>query len=208
MAINSDVNATMAMAPAGLRGVHNDDTAAVSRSLAARAAHPGQTPVLRRTGVLAPVPEPKPKKNVFATVFVALLLLGVIGYCANKLRPIYDDVRQQHRPTGAASTTEAASLPPATDPATAQNDGASNAGAESSAENADAAAPDANSKDAVAPATPPVLDVKSARVEKAPPKRPNPFLPAKGAESKARTEGRSPNEGWALGARFKGFGTS
>src|SRR5260221_6582100 len=51
MAINSDVNATMAMAPAGLPGVHNDDTAAVSRSLAARAAHPGQTPVLRRTGV-------------------------------------------------------------------------------------------------------------------------------------------------------------
>src|SRR5229473_1534194 len=118
MAMSPDVNATVAMTPAGVRGVHNDDTAAVSRSLSARAASPGQTPVLRRTGVLAPVPEPKPKKNVFATVFVALLLLGVIGYCANKLRPIYDDVRQQHRPAGAASTTEAASLPPATDPAT------------------------------------------------------------------------------------------
>src|SRR5258708_15328295 len=165
MAINSDVNATMAVGTAGLRGVHNDDTAAVSRSLAARAAHPGQTPVLRRTGVLAPVPEPKPKKNVFATVFVALLLLGVIGYCANKLRPIYDDGRQQHRPTGAASTTEAASLPPSTDPATAQNDAASYACAESSSENAYAAAPDANSKHSRAPATPPQLYVMYACVE-------------------------------------------
>ncbi len=208
MAINSDVNATMAMAPAGLRGVHNDDTAAVSRSLAARAAHPGQTPVLRRTGVLAPVPEPKPKKNVFATVFVALLLLGVIGYCANKLRPIYDDVRQQHRPTGAASTTEAASLPPATDPATAQNDGASNAGAESSAENADAAAPDANSKDAVAPATPPVLDVKSARVEKAPAKKPESVLTAKAAEYKGRIEEAISERGMGTRAKVQGVGNT
>src|ERR1700731_1959752 len=98
MAINSDlVNSTVAMNPAGLRGVHSDDTAAMARSLSARATNPGQTPVLRRTGVLAPVPEPQPKKSVFATVFVALLLLGVIGYCANKLRPIYEDMRQQHR---------------------------------------------------------------------------------------------------------------
>src|SRR6267378_5082067 len=128
MAMNPDVNATVAMSPAGLRGVHGDDTSAVARSLSARAANAGQTPILRRTGTLPPVPEPKPKKSVLATVFVALLLLGVIGYCANKLRPIYDDVRQQRRIAAAASTTEAASLPPATDPATAQNDGASNAG--------------------------------------------------------------------------------
>src|SRR3984893_273823 len=84
MAISSDVvNATMAMNPAGVRGVHNDDTAAMVRSLSARATNPGQTPALRRTGTLLPVPEPKPKKNVFGTIFAALLLLGVIGYCAN-----------------------------------------------------------------------------------------------------------------------------
>src|ERR1700731_4133282 len=98
MAMSSEVvNATLAMHPAGVRGVHNDDTAAMARSLSARATNPGQTPALRRTGTVLPVPEPKPKKNVFATVFVALLLLGVIGYCANKLRPIYEDMRQQHR---------------------------------------------------------------------------------------------------------------
>jgi serine/threonine protein kinase len=207
MAINSDVNATMAMAPAGLRGVHNDDTAAISRSLSARAAHPGQTPALRRTGTLAPVPEPQPKKNVFATVFVALLLLGVIGYCANKLRPIYDDVRQQHH-TGAASTNEAASTSPATDPATTQNDAASNAGSESSPENSDAAAPDATAKDAVAPTTPPVLDVKSARVEKAPPKKPESVLTAKAAEYKGRIEEAISERGLGTRAKVQGVGNT
>src|ERR1700737_799148 len=138
MAMNSDVNATVTMTPAGLRGVHNDDTAAVARSLSARAAHPGQTPVLRRTGTLLPVPEPKPKKNVLGTIFAALLLLGVIGYCANKLRPIYEDVRQ-HRGTGPSSSSETASTTPTTEPGPAQIDGASNASTDSSPENSDAA---------------------------------------------------------------------
>src|ERR1700682_4942512 len=81
------VNSTVALSPAGLRGVHNDDTAAISRSLSARAAHPGQTPALRRTGtLLQPVPEPKPKKSIFSTIFAALLLLGVIGYLSKNLR--------------------------------------------------------------------------------------------------------------------------
>src|SRR6267378_3494100 len=98
MVIGQDsVNATVALSPEGLRGVHSDDgTAAAARSLAARGTHPGQTPALRRTGTLA-VPEPKPKKSVFGTILVALVLLGVIGYCANKLRPIYEDVRKQQR---------------------------------------------------------------------------------------------------------------
>src|SRR6266403_670217 len=83
------------MRPAGLRGAHADDTAAAARALSARASHPGQTPALRRTGTLPPLPEPKPKKSVVGTILAALLLLGVIAYCANKLRPIYEDVRQR-----------------------------------------------------------------------------------------------------------------
>src|ERR1700756_3485132 len=105
-------NATVASNP-GLRGVHNDDTAAIGRSLAARPTHPGQTPALRRTGFLQPVPEPKPKKSVFGTIFAALLLLGVIGYCANKLRPIYEDVLQQRR---AAKSPSTAGAPAVTEP--------------------------------------------------------------------------------------------
>jgi hypothetical protein len=205
MAMGSDVNATVAMNPAGLRGVHSDDTAAVARSLSARAANPGQTPIPRRTGTLPPVPEPKPKKNVFATVFVALLLLGVIGYCANKLRPIYEDVRQQRR--ASASRSEAVSSP-VTDTVPAQNDAAGNAGTEASTENSDPAASDANPKDAVAPATPPVLEVKSAHVEKPPAKKPESVLSTKAAEYKGRIEEAISEQGLGSRAKVQGVGNT
>ena len=207
MAMSSDViNATVAMSPAGLRGVHSDDTAAISRSLSTRAAHPGQTPILRRTGAIAPVPEPKPKKSVFGTVVVALLLLGVIAYGANKLRPIYDDVRQ-HR-SGPAASSETNSPPAVTEPASAQNDAASDAGNESSPENSDTAAPDAKPKDAVASATPPVLDVKSAHVERAPVKKLEPVLTAKAAEYKGRIEEAISERGLGSRAKVQGVGTT
>ena len=203
MAMNPDVNATVAMSPAGLRGVHSDDTSAVARSLSARAANPGQTPILRRTGALPPVLEPKPKKSVFATVLVALLLLGVIGYCANKLRPIYDDVRQQRR-IAAASTSEAVSPPTATDPVTAPDDSGSNPGAASSAENSDPAASDAKP----APVTPPALDVKSAHIEKPPAKKPESVLSEKAAEYKGRIEEAISEQGLGSRARVQGVGNT
>ena len=100
-------NATLALPP-GLRGMHSDDSlvASAARSLDARTASPTQTPGLRRTGVLAPVPEPTRKKSVFGTILAALFLLGVIGYCGYKLLPIYYAVRQQNRPA-ATSQPEA-----------------------------------------------------------------------------------------------------
>jgi len=204
MAMSPDVNATVAMHPAGLRGVHGDDTSAAALSLSARAANPGQTPILRRTGTLLPVAEPKPKKNVFGTILVALLLLGVIGYCANKLRPIYDDVRQQRR-TGAAPASEAVSPPTATDPASTEGDASSNAGTESSPENSDATAQDAKPKDTVAPVTPPVLDVKSAHAEKSPTRKSESVLSAQAAEYKGRIEEAMSEQG--LGSRAKVQGT-
>jgi len=203
MAMNPDVNATVAMSPAGLRGVHGDDTSAVARSLSARAANAGQTPILRRTGTLPPVPEPKPKKSVLATVFVALLLLGVIGYCANKLRPIYDDVRQQRR-IAAASTSEAVSPPTATDPVTAPDDSGSNPGAASSTENSDQAASDAKP----APVTPPVLDVKSAHIEKPQAKKPESVLSEKAAEYKGRIEEAISEQGLGFRAKVQGVGNT
>jgi eukaryotic-like serine/threonine-protein kinase len=203
MAMNPDVNATVAMSPAGVRGVHSDDTSAVARSLSARAANPGQTPILRRTGALPPVLEPKPKKSVFATVFVALLLLGVIGYCANKLRPIYDDVRQQLR-IAAASTSEAVSQPTATDPVAPQDDSGSNPGAASSTENSDPAASDAKP----APVTPPVLDVKSAHIEKPQAKKPDSVLSEKAAEYKGRIEEAISEQGLGSRAKVQGVGNT
>jgi hypothetical protein len=203
-AMNSDgVNSTVALSPAGLRGVHNDDTAAISRSLSARAAHPGQTPGLRRTGTLAPLPEPEPRKNVAGTIFAALLLLGVIGYCANKLRPIYEDVRQQHRGGAVPSSTVIA--PPVTDPASAQNSAPSAASTDSSA---DTAPVDAKPSDAVAPITPPVVDVKSTRVERAPVKKPESVLTPKAAEYKGRIEEAISERGLGSRAKVQGVGNT
>src|SRR5260221_8254551 len=50
--------------------------AATSRSLNARAANPSQTPVVRRTGVIAPAPQAK-KSNAFATVLAGRVLLSL-----------------------------------------------------------------------------------------------------------------------------------
>jgi serine/threonine-protein kinase len=207
MSMNSDViNATVAMNPGGLRGVHNDDTAAMARSLSARAASPGQTPALRRTGALQPVPEPKAKKNVFGTIFAALLLLGVIGYCANKLRPIYEDVRSQRRGGAASSAAEAA--PAVTDSASEQTTAASNEGSEASTDTAEPATPDATPNNAAGPVTPPALDVKSAHVERAPIKRPEPVLTAKAAEYKGRIEEAISEHGLASRAKVQGVGNT
>jgi len=203
MVMSPDVNATVAMNPTGLRGVHGDDTSAAALSLSARAANPGQTPILRRTGTLPPVAEPKPKKNVFGTILVALLLLGVIGYCAYKLRPIYDDVRQLRRSTS-ASPSEAMPPPSETDAAPAEN-AASDPGTEASTENSDQAASDARPKDTVAPATPPVLDVKSAHAERSPARKPESVLNAQAAEYKGRIEEAMSEQG--LGSRAKVQGT-
>src|SRR5207248_10633869 len=72
------------------RGFTGEDQTviATARSLNARASAPGQTPVVRRTGTIAHAPE-VPKKNIFGTILAALLLLGVIIYGANKIRPVF-----------------------------------------------------------------------------------------------------------------------
>jgi len=197
MALGSDASATMALSPAGLRGVHNDDTAAV-----ARAASASQTPAVRRTGALSAVAEPKPKKSVLGTVFVAILLLGVIGYCANKLRPIYDDVRQHHR--GGAGTSGEPALPSAAgEPALAQKDAAGNAAAESSSGDSEAAAPD--TKPIETSANPPTV-IKPVHTEKAAMKKPEGALTASAAEYKGRIEEAISERG--LGSRAKVQGVS
>ena len=67
--------------------------AAAARSLTARAANPGQTPVIRRTGSVTPYELPK-KKSVAGTIIVALCLLAVIGYGGYKLHPQYEYARE------------------------------------------------------------------------------------------------------------------
>jgi eukaryotic-like serine/threonine-protein kinase len=203
MAMSPDVaNAAASMTPAGLRGVHSDDAAAAARSLSARATHPSQTPGLWRTGTLPPLLEPKPKKNVFGTILAALLLLGVIAYCANKLRPIYEDMRHQVRNAASSNTVPSQA---AAEAAPEQSAATSN---EPAPENSDSAASDANTNEAAAPVTPPVVDVKSARIERSPAKRAEPVLSANAAEYKGRIEEAISERGLGSRAKVQGVGNT
>jgi eukaryotic-like serine/threonine-protein kinase len=74
--------------------------AATARLLNARGTHPGQTPVLRRTGAILPVAEPKKKKSLVASVLIALMLLGVIAWGANKLKPVFLEARDFYEAKG------------------------------------------------------------------------------------------------------------
>jgi serine/threonine protein kinase len=90
--------ATMISGNAGGHGFGGDDqtVAATASSLSSRASSPGQTPVVRRTGALAPAKEPPKKKSVVGTILAALLLLGVIVYGANKIKPVFEAARELH----------------------------------------------------------------------------------------------------------------
>jgi serine/threonine protein kinase len=90
--------ATLVSLNAGGRGLAGEDqnVSATARSLNARASAPGQTPIVRRTGRIAPAPEPPKKKNVFGTIVAAMLLLGVIVYGANKIKPVFEAARELH----------------------------------------------------------------------------------------------------------------
>jgi serine/threonine-protein kinase len=121
-------NGSAPVPASGLPGMHTGDgLAAASRFLLSP-----QASGVGRTGSRPPIEEP-PKKNVVGSVFVALFLLGVIVYGANKLRPIYDDVRQ-HRSVAAINA------PTTTDPSQTQNG--------STEESTPSNTPEAPSKDA------------------------------------------------------------
>jgi len=83
-------------------------TMATTRSLTARASSPTQTPVVRRTGHIAPIQAEQPKKkSIIGSIFIALILLGVIAYGVQKLRPVIEDVRKLNaaqKPADSAST--------------------------------------------------------------------------------------------------------
>jgi len=110
-------------------------------------------------------------------------LLGVIGFCAYKLRPIYEDVRQLR--SAAPSTSDPATVPTATQSAATDGDTGNAADAEPAAENSTPAESNAKPKD---PSTP-VVEIKSSAIEKSSSKRPESGLTARAAEYKGRIEG-------------------
>ena len=120
--------ATVVSGNAAGRGFANEDQTIITtaRSLNARASSPGQTPVVRRTGAIAPAPAPEPpkKKNVLGTILAAMLLLGVIVYGANKIKPVFEAARELHDAQKKDASLSGATPPEATpDTANAGTDG-------------------------------------------------------------------------------------
>jgi serine/threonine-protein kinase len=191
--------ATVAMNSPVSRNTYADDfaTATTARSLSARAATPGQTPITRRTGPIAPVTEEPKKTNIVGTILAALLLLGVIIYGGYKLRPVFEDARQLHE-----AQKKTAAQPPAPQAST-ESDPASASNPES-----------ANPSPAVKEATPATLSPVSEKkpepaIEKPAPKKPNDIsLNPKAAEYKGRIEEAISERGLTGRAKVQGTGNT
>jgi serine/threonine-protein kinase len=174
--------ATVVSGNAAGRGLTNEDQTvmATARSLNARASAPGQTPLVRRTGTIAPTPEPPKKKSVVGTIFAALLLLGVIVYGAYRIKPVFEAARELHD-----AQKKDASLPASVPAASATTPDNSAAGASATGTSPQPKDPAAGTGPEPKPA-----DSKSAEtipVKVAPKKTENSISP-KAAEYKGRIE--------------------
>ncbi len=171
--------ATVVSGNSGGRGLAGQDqtVVATARSLNARASAPGQTPVVRRTGAIAPIPDPTKKKSVVGTILAAILLLGVIVYGANKIRPVFEAARELRNEQKNGSSPGAASTAPESAPDTAA---ANPAGSDASAE----------PKDSFAGASGKSGESKSAEMvpQKTTPKKTESAISPKAAEYKGRIE--------------------
>jgi serine/threonine protein kinase len=170
---------------------------ATARSLSARAASSGQTPVIRRTETIPPAPvEPPKKKGVIGTIFATLLLLGVIVYGANKIKPVFEAARALHnaqvRETASSSSGDLA--PPAGSDDSEASSGSS--GAPQGPNEAPTRAPDTVAK-SVDPAP-----------EKAAPRRTDNSLSPKAAEYKGRIEEAISEKGLGGRAKIQGAGNT
>src|SRR5215469_4853289 len=174
-----------------------DDPTVIStaRSLSMRAASPGQTPVVRRTGTIAAPIEPPKKKSFVGTIFAALLLLGVIVYGANKIKPVFEAARELHSAQVKDSQSPATAVP-ATDTA------GGNSAVTSAANNASQGTnePVAATSDSAAPVDP--------APEKSAPKKPENSLTPKAAEYKGRIEEAISEKGFSGRARVQGTGNT
>jgi serine/threonine-protein kinase len=174
--------ATLVSGNAAGRGLTGEDQslAATARSLNARASAPGQTPVVRRTGTMAPLPAPPKKKSVVGTIFAALLLLGVIVYGANKIKPVFEAARELHDEQKKGISLPAAV--PAASETTPANAAANPAGSESSPQPKD---PAAGTNLEAKPAESKPAEIAA---EKVAPKKPEYSVSTKTAEYKGRIE--------------------
>jgi serine/threonine protein kinase len=121
---NAQPNATVAMNP-GLRGMASENPHMTPGRRAvenfadplAAAANPMQTPLLRPTDQIPPY-EPPEEKSIVWTVLAALVLVGVIGFGAYKLKPVLYDVRHPETRNEAIANAATQSPNAATAPTT------------------------------------------------------------------------------------------
>ena len=192
--------ATLVSANPTGRGFTSEDqtVAATARSLNARASGPSQTPVVRRTGRIAPAPEPPKKKNVVGTILAALLLLGVIVYGAIKIRPVFEAARELHAeqkksaPTVVPAASESTPANPAANPSTTE------------------AAPQPKDPAVVASAEPKPVESKPAEIipEKPAPKKPESSISPRAAEYKGRIEQAIADKGLTGHVRVQAAGNT
>jgi serine/threonine-protein kinase len=197
--------ATMISGNAGGRGMGAEDqsVAATTHSLNARATSPGQTPVVRRTGTISPalVQEPPKKKSVVGSVFLGLLLLGVIAYGGMKIRPVFEAARELHdAQVKSGNQLPAATTTPNTTP---ENQGANSAANPGETENA------SQPKDSSGTATTgPEVKPVEAKPEKAAAKKPESTISPKAAEYKGRIEQAISDKGLSGRARVQAAGNT
>src|SRR6266436_5997645 len=194
--------ATMISGNAGGRGMGIDDAAvnAAAHSLNARAMGPGQTPVVRRTGTIAPVKEPPKKKSLFATILAAILLLGVIASGANKIRPVFEAARELHE-----AQVKSGRQPPTAAPTntTLENSSANPAANANEPENS------TQPKDAVeAPASGGETKSAGLKTERIAPKKVEPAISVKAAQFKGRIEEAITEKGLSGRARVQASGNA
>jgi eukaryotic-like serine/threonine-protein kinase len=200
---NGSPAATLVSSNVGGRGFAGDDPAlsATARSLNSRTSSPGQTPMIRRTGAIAPVQEPPKKKSVVGTIFLGILLLGFIVYGAIKIKPVFEAARELHD-----AQKSGASLPaPASTESSSDNAASNSVGTEAPSQ----------PKDSSAGATQPVVEAKSVESkpaeivpEKAAPKKTDNSLSPKAAEYKGRIEQALSERGLNGRARIQGAGNT
>jgi Protein kinase domain/PEGA domain len=192
-------NATLPLGGTGVgaqggRNFHAEDpmTMATTRSLNARASSPTQTPVVRRTGPITPILEQPKKKSVVGSIFIALVLLGVIAYGVQKLRPVIEDARktnaaQKHTENEAAATTAA-----------------------ESGTNTTPSSPAGTEAPAAAIPEPAAAEKKPAEplVEKPVPRKTEPLVSAQAAEYKGRIEEAISEKGLNGRARVQAIGNT
>ncbi|HYL86915.1 MAG TPA: PEGA domain-containing protein [Candidatus Angelobacter sp.] len=199
--------ATVIAGNPGGRGLASDDPTviAAARSLNARAASPSHTPVVRRTGIIAPVAEPPKKKSIVGTIFAALLLLGVIAWGANKIKPVFEAARELH---DAQKKDSALPVPQATSPGTTGDSADNSAGNPGANEASQPPKDPASTTTATPEVKPPETKPAEAVVEKPAPRKPESLLSPKAAEYKGRVEQVMSERGLTGRAKVQGTGNT